>query len=228
MNIQRTLAGVRADLRAKGTAKRAAGEKKYLKSSLTFLGATVPVVRATAKAFARAHPELGRDELVALVEAAWATDVHELRSFGIALLGEFRPRLRAGDMKHLESMLRRAGTWAHVDWQATDAVADVVERYPSARRRLDRWAKDDDFWIRRSAMLALLPPLRRGGGDFEGFAAMAIPMLGETEFFIRKACGAALRQYAHTDPDAVRAFVDAREDTLSGLTKREARKHLDR
>jgi 3-methyladenine DNA glycosylase AlkD len=62
--------------------------------------------------------------------------------------------------------------------------------------------------------------------DADRLFAYADRRAADTEFFIRKAIGWALRQYARTDPDAVRAFVTSRQDTLSGLTKREAMKHL--
>ena len=52
------------------------------------------------------------------------------------------------------------------------------------------------------------------------------PSIGSREFFLRKAIGWALRQYARTDPSAVRAYVDAHRDVLSGLSIREATKHL--
>ena len=48
----------------------------------------------------------------------------------------------------------------------------------------------------------------------------------EREFFIRKAIGWALRQYAYTEPDAVRRFIDAHGARLSPLSVREAAKNL--
>ena len=47
-----------------------------------------------------------------------------------------------------------------------------------------------------------------------------------TGFFLRKAIGWALREYAKAAPDAVRAYVAEHETELSGLSKREALKHL--
>ena len=49
---------------------------------------------------------------------------------------------------------------------------------------------------------------------------------GHDDFFVRKGIGWALRQYARTDPDAVRRFVAEHDGELSGLSKREALKHL--
>ena len=46
----------------------------------------------------------------------------------------------------------------------------LVERFPELTSMLDRWSIDDDFWVRRSAMLALLIPLRQREGDFDRLA----------------------------------------------------------
>ena len=227
MDLTRTLETLRRRLATKGTRDRAEGEKKYLKSDLTHLGVRVPDVRAIAGQWVREHEGLTRDELLGLVGLAWETDVFELRSVTIAILERRRDLLRAADMKALENLLRIARTWAHIDWLSTAVVGDVVARYRTARRVLDRWARDDDFWVRRAAMLALLPRLREGEGDWEGFVALAVPMLGDKEFFIRKAIGWVLRDTSKKRPALVRAFVDEHEDRMSGLTRREATKYLD-
>jgi 3-methyladenine DNA glycosylase AlkD len=96
-------------------------------------------------------------------------------------------------MKFLERLIRESKTWAFVD-EAIVIVSPLVERSPELRRVIDRWAVDDDFWLRRSAMLALLRTLRRGDGDFTRFARNAEAMLHEREFFIRKSIGWVLRE----------------------------------
>jgi 3-methyladenine DNA glycosylase AlkD len=75
-------------------------------------------------------------------------------------------------------------------------------------------------------MLALLVPLRRGGGDFERFARYADAMLGEPEFFIRKAIGWVLREVAKKRPALVVAWLEPRVRRASGVTFREAVRHL--
>ncbi len=117
-------------------------------------------------------------------------------------------------------------TWALVDSLAANVTGDLVERYPQLGSVLDRWARDDDFWIRRSAMLALLKPLRRGEGDFERFAGYADAMLEEKEFFIRKAIGWVLRETAKKPPDLVHECLVPRTSRASGVTMREAVKPL--
>ena len=85
---------------------------------------------------------------------------------------------------------------------------------------------DDDFWVRRSAMLALLIPLRQGEGDFDRFARYANGMLEEKEFFIRKAIGWVLREVSKKRPEVVYDWIAPRTHRASGVTMREAVKYL--
>jgi len=213
-------------LRARGSPARAAGAKRYLKSDLDFLGVDADGLRTTAGEFLTAHPGLGRAELLRLVDALWRTRLFELRSVGVALLERRPEALRAADLPRLERLLRRAGTWAHVDWIAVHLVGPLVEAHPELAARLDRWVEDPDFWLRRSALLALLLPLRRGAGDWRRFVRYADAMLDEREFFIRKAIGWVLRETAKRRPERVRAYLATRLDRLAGLTLREASKPL--
>jgi 3-methyladenine DNA glycosylase AlkD len=123
-------------------------------------------------------------------------------------------------------MLRTSFTWAYVDPLAADVVGSLVERYPSVRAVLEAWGRDPDFWIQRSALLALLVPLRRGAGDFALFEKIAAPLLTEREFFIRKAIGWVLRETSKKRPDLVRDFLVRHRDRASGLTVREGAKYL--
>jgi 3-methyladenine DNA glycosylase AlkD len=91
---------------------------------------------------------------------------------------------------------------------------------------LDRWAADGDLWVRRSALLGLLLPLRRGEGDFERLSRYADAMLDEREFFIRKAIGWVLRETARKQPERVYEWLSPRAGRASGVTLREAVKYL--
>ncbi len=121
----------------------------------------------------------------------------------VELFGVYADRLEVTDMALVEQMLRESGTWALVDGLAASVAGRLVEHHPVLGDVLDRWSIDDDFWIRRSAMLALLVPLRRGGGDFERFSRYADAMLDEKEFFIRKAIGWVLRDTGRKRPAMV-------------------------
>jgi len=217
---------IEAALRAVGRPERAASEKRYLKSDLEFIGVDADGMRAVTREFLRERGKLDHDALVALAGALWARPVHERRAIAVELLNRHRRLLRAEDIGLIERLLRDSRTWAYVDALAVHVAGDLVERDPSLASTLDRWAADEDFWLRRSAILALLRPLRRGEGDFDRFAAYADAMLDEREFFIRKAIGWVLREVSKSRPDLVYDWVAPKTDRISGVTVREAAKYL--
>ena len=223
---QAQASAIEGSLRALGTAERAVSEKAYLKSDLEFTGTPVPAIRATVRSWCRARPGLTRGQLIAVAEALWERPVHESRIAALELLDAQAALLQPGDAALVEHMLRTARTWALVDGLATNVMGKLAERHPELTAYLDRWAGDEDFWLRRSAMLALLVPLRRGEGDFGRFSRYADQMLEEKEFFIRKAIGWILRDTAKRRPELVAAWLAPRAHRASGVTMREAVKPL--
>ncbi|HJX22677.1 MAG TPA: DNA alkylation repair protein [Steroidobacteraceae bacterium] len=214
------------ELRRHRNPARAPAEKAYLKSDLEFLGVGLPAMREAVRAIKRQNGGLDRERLVALVRILWKTPVFERRMMAVLLLEAFEPLLRPVDIALLERLIRQSKTWAFVDELAIVITGPLVERSPELRRVLDRWSRDDDFWVRRSAMLALLRPLRRGDGDFHRFSRYAERMLEDREFFIRKSIGWVLRETGKPQPDTVYAWLLPRAARASAVTVREAVKYL--
>jgi 3-methyladenine DNA glycosylase AlkD len=213
-------------LREAGSPERAAKEKAYLKSDLEFAGVAVPYMRAVVRSWCADRPDLAHDQLTGVVRALWASRLYQCRQSAALLLEHRAAMLAPPDLALLEELLRDSRTWALVDGLAANVAGPLVERYPGLASTLDRWAADDDFWLRRSALLALLLPLRRGDGDFDRFAGYADAMLEEKEFFIRKAIGWVLRETAKRRPELVAEWLRPRMHRASGVTIREALKPL--
>jgi 3-methyladenine DNA glycosylase AlkD len=220
------ITGIVSALQAAGDAERAVREKRYLRSELVHFGTSVPATRKVVKAFARRQPGLARTDVVALVEGLWAEPVHERRMAAVELLDTYRSRLEPADITLVERLIRESRTWALVDALAVRVAGGMVERCPELDATLDDWAIDDDLWLRRSALLAMLGPLRRGAGDFDRFARYAEAMLDEREFFIQKAIGWVLRDTAKRRPQLVAQWLRPRAARASAVTMREAVRYL--
>jgi 3-methyladenine DNA glycosylase AlkD len=218
---------IEAALRAHADPVRARGAQAYLKSDWEFIGVRAPEFRRGIKAELAAGLPLDRAMLLATVSALWSREIFELRAAAVELLDMHGALLLPADLALVERLVREAHTWALVDGLAAHVAGSLVERNPALGRTLDRWARDADFWVRRSAMLALLVPLRRGGGDFERFSRYADAMLDEREFFIRKAIGWVLRDTSKKRPAMVAEWLAPRMHRASGVTLREALKYLD-
>ena len=215
----------RAELRALGNPSRAASEKAYMKSALSFHGVSAAQLRATCSTFCKEH-SLDRPSLRAIVSALFDTEWFDLRSMGVALLERKHALLTRQDAPWVITLVRASACWAHVDYLATKVIDPLVAANPPLLARTRVWAKDGDFWVRRTALLAQLRALRRGGGDFALFAEIAAPMLEEKEFFIRKAIGWVLREVSKKRPALVRDFFLEHGARASGLTRREGTKYL--
>ena len=213
-------------LRRAADPDRAVNEKAYLKSPIDHYGVTVPAIRAAVKNLTRTQGESTRRKALAVVRRLWASPVHEQRMAAVFLLEAHADLLESGDLPLVEKMIRGSFTWAYVDPLAAKIAGSLVEREPELARELDRWSEDESFWIRRAALLALMGPLRRGRGDWSRFKRYSDKMLGEKEFFIRKAIGWVLRETSKKRPDRVRKYVSSRLDRMAGVTFREAVKRL--
>lgn len=209
-----------------GSPERAKSEQAYMKSVLRFHGVNARQMRDECAAFCKERGDLGHDELVAIVDALFATSWFDLRSVGIALLERKHATLTPADASWLGELARKGSCWAHVDYVATAVIDPVLEGDRSLARRVRAWAKDRDFWVRRVALLAQLHALRSGAGDFDLFVEIAAPMLEERELFIRKAIGWVLREVSKKRPALVHGFLVEHGVRASGVTWREATKYL--
>lgn len=190
-----------------------------------FLGVKNPGVRAVEKALRRRFPiETGHDYLTA-VEALWRLPHREEKYLAARLAADCRRFVIFDHLPLYRRMIVEGAWWDLVDGVASQCVGQVLLREPSRMRPvLDQWIEDPDLWIRRSALLAHLK--HKENTDEVQLFDHCRRRLRETEFFIRKAIGWALRQYARSAPGAVRAFVREHRDEMSELTLREATKHL--
>jgi 3-methyladenine DNA glycosylase AlkD len=231
-NLAGIAAAAELEFRAAGTPERAVHERAYLKSSLEHAGASLPAIRAVANRMHRDHRELGAEGTIALAHELWREPLHERRMLAALILGQNASHLVPTDLERLEPLLHEAKTWALVDVLAGDVAATVVRRHPDDPRVdvvLRRWAGDDDFWLRRTALLAHLQMFGRHGG-FEGwdrFCAIADDLLDEREFFVRKAIGWVLREAGKRRPELVAGFLRPRLSRISGVSVREAVRYLE-
>lgn len=213
-------------LTAIGTSERARRERAYLKSSLQFVGSGVPGMRQVVKTWLRANPSLTHDELFAVADALWQHPVHECRVAATELLVQRPTLVAADDLPWIERTLRDCHTWALVDPVAGWVTAELAVRDPDGVvPTLDRWLLDSDFWVRRSAVLALRALLRRDE-QLPRFFHYAETLLPETEFFIRKVIGWVMREVAARHPDEVSNWLRTHMDEMNLITLREPLRKL--
>ena len=224
---------VRAALEGAGDQERAAQQQAYMKSELPYVGLGAPALAALLKPLLVEHRFVDRGSWEAAALELWDDATHREEWYAaIALLRHraYRQWLDPRLLPLLEHLVRTGAWWDVVDVIAGHLVGQVLlDHRVEVTPLMDRWSVDDgSLWIRRTAMLSQLAHAERTDTDL--LERVLVANLDDTafgkEFFVRKALGWALRQHARTDPDWVRTFVRTHDARLSGLSRREALKHL--
>jgi 3-methyladenine DNA glycosylase AlkD len=216
---------VRSGLLAAADPDRAPQMQAYMKSSMPYLGVPVPAVRALVRAEAKARPPASTEALTATAAALWREAAHREERYAASALTAVPAARRLQTLALLplyREMITTGAWWDHVD-EVSHRVGGLLVAFPADMAPTIRdWARDPDRWLRRSAVICQVG--LKEATDPALLADAVRANLADRDFFLRKGIGWALRDYARTDQDWVRAFVDAHE--LSPLSRREALKHL--
>jgi 3-methyladenine DNA glycosylase AlkD len=201
--------------------------QRYMKSAMPYRGVPAPALRAIVRdVFPRFVLSTFEEWRTALLELWDGAAYREERYAALELVG-FRAyrRFRTLEALPLYAYLITTGAWWDlVDGVATHFVAELLRGNPvEMRQQLLAWSRSEDLWLRRTAIIAQVS--FKAATDQQLLYACIEPNLTERNFFIRKAIGWALREYAKAAPEAVRAYVSSHPE-LSGLSRREALKHI--
>ncbi len=213
---------IEARLRALADAARATSMRAYLLDQFPFLGLPAPVRRAAVRDLL-IQPVAGPEALLAMAEQLWRLPEREFRYTAIDLLRQHRRHLQIAHLAAIERLILQDPWWETVDGLANVVGAVVRQEMPDgpeAQAQMDAWARHPSLWVRRVAMLHQLG--WRMATDQERLGRYATLLAPEQDFFIKKAIGWALRDYARWNPEFVSAFVINKQVILSRLTVREA------
>ncbi|MEW6286382.1 MAG: DNA alkylation repair protein [Chloroflexota bacterium] len=203
---------------------QATGMKKYMRDQFEYLGIKSPKFKELMREFIAAHGLPPLDELDTILRELWALPEREFQYAATSLLGRLEKRLPAGIIKSMEYMLVTKPWWDTVDTISAGTLGVHFRRFPQIKEKyLAKWRTSENFWLRRACLLFQLN--YKDETDFELLREIIRENLGSKEFFINKAIGWALRQYARTDPKAVKKFIKETKE-LHPLSRREAMKHL--
>lgn len=164
-------------------------------------------------------------ELLEVASLLWAEERRECQYAACDHLIRHGRLLDTDSLAAIRGLVTEKPWWDSVDALATRVVGPIVAAGgPAAGAVMDAWLASPDMWLARAA---ILHQLHYGEAtDADWLFSACLRWAPSPEFFLRKAIGWSLRQYARTDADAVATFVAAHADELSPLSKREALKHI--
>ena len=202
----------------------AAPMKKYMRDQFEYLGLKTPIRAALQKEFIKEHGLPPIKELDAISRDLWNLPQREFQYTATSLIDKMQKQLEADFIVTVEYLITHKSWWDTVDLLAGHTVGAMFKRFPKVKAKyLKKWRKSDDFWLRRTTLLFQLGYKKET--DFDLLCELIHENLGSNEFFINKAIGWSLRQYAWTDPTTVRKFVKATKE-LHPLSRREALKNI--
>ncbi|MFE0404862.1 MULTISPECIES: DNA alkylation repair protein [Streptomyces] len=204
--------------------ERAAAMRAYMKDVAPFLGIPSPERRALSRSVLQGTPRPDERDCTAVALRCWRLPEREYQYFAVDLLRRHVRRLSSGFLPVARHLVTTVPWWDTVDALAAHVVGGLVAADPALTADMDAWIEDDDLWVVRTALLHQLRyGERTDAGRLFGYC---LRQSGHPDFFVRKAIGWCLREYAKTDPDAVRDFLAREGGRFAPLSVREALKNI--
>ena len=217
MNVEE----LKKELKAVAIPNDAMAMKAYMKNKFEFLGVKTPARRKLAKVFFKQHTDSVIDWN--FINEAWNNPYRELQYTALDYLESRKKLLTPSDLPRLKKLAQTKSWWDTIDF-LDRLVGSIIARFPETKATILSWSCDEDIWLRRLAIDHQL--LRKEETDTELLEKILANNLGQTEFFINKAIGWALRDYSKTNPDWVRAFIERHQTEMAALSIREGSKYL--
>jgi 3-methyladenine DNA glycosylase AlkD len=220
---------LRKALQQAGDPVRALAMQAYMKSAMPYHGVPAPLLREVCKATFVDVQFLTAAHWQAQVLGIWRNARFREERYAALYLADdkrARPFQTLSAMKMYEELIVTGAWWDYVDGIASHRVGQILKNYPAPmRRKMLAWSKSADLWKRRTSILCQLG--FKTETDLELLYACIEPSLGSREFFLQKAIGWALRQYAWIDHAEVQKYVRLNHARLSALSRREALKNIE-
>ncbi|KUN96900.1 DNA alkylation repair protein [Streptomyces caeruleatus] len=203
---------------------RAAAAQAYMKDVAPFLGIPTPERRALSRTVLQGTPRPDEADCAAVALRCWQLPEREYHYFAVDYLRRHVGRCSSGLLPVTRQLITTVSWWDTVDLLAAHVVGGLVTADPNLRADMDAWIVDDDLWVARTALLHQLR--HKEHTDSQRLFAYCLRQSGHPDFFIRKAIGWALREYAKTDADAVRDFLARERGRFAPLSVREALRNV--
>jgi 3-methyladenine DNA glycosylase AlkD len=215
---------VQQALRANANAANAEAMQAYMKTQQLFYGVKTPERRRIFREAKRRFPITSRREYTQIVRELWQGTYREENYQALEVAEHFTSFRTVASWPLYEHLVKTAPHWDTLDWIASRIAGPLIPEHRELEAKIEKWIRSRNMWVRRAALLVHLKHKQHTNTAL--LEKLILQVCAEEEFFIQKAIGWVLRQYAYTNPDWVRRFVKQNQSQLSNLSRREALKNL--
>ena len=195
---------------------------KYMQDKFRFLG-----VRGATRTeiYKKYFPDARKTKTIDwdFVENCWNKEEREFQYVVVYYLKAMQKFLKREDISRLKYLIVTKSWWDTVDLLAK-VIGSLVIRIEGYDQIMLEWSKDSNIWLKRVAILYQLSLKEKV--DKQILERILVDNLGDSEFFINKAIGWALRNYSKYNPEWVREFIKKNKDNMASLSIREASKYI--
>ena len=195
----------------------------YMKNKFCFLGIKKPQRAPIQKNLFKRYPLANEEELIIALKLLWGKPEREFHYVACNLAYYYKKLWTEAMLEVFTSLICSKSWWDTVDILASKMVGTLLKEYPELNKHMNSWIENENLWLRRTALIYQLS--YKEATNKERLFTYCTKTMHENEFFIRKAIGWSLRQYARTNPEAVISFITKHKKKLSPLSYREASKH---
>lgn len=195
---------------------------KYMLNKFKYVGIKTPERRKIFKDFFKEYKNEKEIDWE-FVDKCWENEYREFQYVATDYLNNMKDSLTADDISKFKKLILEKSWWDTIDNLDT-IIGNLALKYPELNETLLKWSKDENMWLRRIAIDHQL--LRKDKTNTELLTKILKNNLGQTEFFINKAIGWALRDYSKTNAEWVRNFIEENRENMAKLSIREASKYL--
>lgn len=222
---------LRHQLQSNANLENASKMQAYMKTQQPFLGVAAPV-RKTLFSQTRKHYRIDtQQEYEDIVQSLWrgsgtVLPYREEQYLALEVAERYKKFRVPESMPLYVSLLSTAENWDTVDWIGINLIGQLIKEHPEFECQLRAWREHDNIWFRRTSLIAHIK--HKVDTNTALMAETILLLCHEKAFFIRKAIGWVLREYSKADPQWVSDFVTKHDTKLSGLSKREALKAINK
>jgi 3-methyladenine DNA glycosylase AlkD len=201
---------------------RRKGAEAYMKNHFRFLGMDTISRRGIFKKFLSKNGLPPFEDLPVIIKECWQLE-REMQYCAIELAAKYKKEWNDSFIEIIHFCIVNKSWWDTVDTIASLLSGPYFKKFPTKLKSVTgRWNKSENIWLQRSSLLFQLK--YRDTTDKGLLSKYIVNLSGSKEFFVQKAIGWILREFAKTDPGWVKEFVASNE--LKPLSRREAMKNV--